>query len=92
MNLTAVLLLCPPERLFAVESAVAALPWAEVRSTDPLGKALVIIEGDSPTQDQERFGQLAALEYVGAAQMIEYWVDLPETNGPAQPTLMGENR
>ncbi|OGG99966.1 MAG: hypothetical protein A2600_07690 [Candidatus Lambdaproteobacteria bacterium RIFOXYD1_FULL_56_27] len=92
MNLTAVLLLCPPERLEDLESSVAALPWAQIHSRDPVGKALVVLEGESSAQDQERFGQLAALTFVSSAQMIEYWVDLPDPDRPLQPTLMGETR
>ena len=72
MNVSGILISCPPTRVKATSDEVELRPWAQVHSSSPEGRLIVTIEAVDTSQSMERLKELQGLPEVTSAEMIVY--------------------
>ena len=75
MTVSGIVVACRPEHLDEMAEAVNAIPWAEVRYTDPNGRLVVIIEASDVEESMDRLGDLQALPRVLMAELAEFAIE-----------------
>jgi nitrate reductase NapAB chaperone NapD len=80
MIVSGIVLACQPDHSSGLHERIDALPWAQVRHTDPRGRLVVVIEAADTEESMARVKQLQALPDVLMAELGGYYLDeQPET-------------
>lgn len=74
-EIASVLVQARPERLGAVEAAIAAIAGCEIHGRDPKGKLVVVIEAESAGAVGSTLNQIALLPDVFTAALVFHALD-----------------
>lgn len=70
LHIASLVVRCRPERIPALEHAIAALPGAEIAATDPAGKLVVTLESTTERVVADRLEEIGALPGVLSATLV----------------------
>lgn len=91
MNLSAILVLAPRDRLDACAAALDELPGVEVHHRDPAtGRLILTQEAETVADEVDGFRRIQAQPQVIAAELVYHWFEEDESLRPDQADIAPE--
>lgn len=75
MNVSGIAVTTKPEYVELLSGKINALKWAEVHTTDDMGRMIVVMEGEDTDQEISRLQELKSLPKVIFAEMVLHYIE-----------------